>query len=62
MAKVWLRGKITEEQKQETLGRIRTTTNLEDLIRSDVVIEAVIENINVKKEVFQQAIECSRRM
>ncbi len=25
------RGKMTEEQKQDALGRIRTTTNLEDM-------------------------------
>ena len=46
------RGKMTENQKQETLGRIQTTTSLEDMKDADVVIEAVLENLNLKKEVF----------
>lgn len=46
------RGKLTEEQKQEALNRIQTTTSLEDLKDVDVVIEAVIEDLNLKKEVF----------
>ncbi|MFC5587343.1 3-hydroxyacyl-CoA dehydrogenase family protein [Sporosarcina soli] len=54
MAKSVERGKMTEEQKQETLARIQTTTNLEDLKDADVVIEAVIEDMDLKKEVFAQ--------
>lgn len=54
MAKSVARGKMTEDQKQETLGRIKTTTKLEDLKEVDVVIEAVIEDLALKKEVFSQ--------
>lgn len=46
------RGKLTEEQKQEALSRIQTTTQLEDLKDVDIVIEAVIEDFTLKKEVF----------
>jgi 3-hydroxybutyryl-CoA dehydrogenase len=46
------RGKMTENQKQETLGRIQTTTRLEEMKDADVVIEAVLEDLNLKKEVF----------
>ncbi len=46
------RGKLTEEQKQEALSRIQTTTQLEDLRDVDIVIEAVIEDLTLKKEVF----------
>ncbi|MCM3728074.1 3-hydroxyacyl-CoA dehydrogenase family protein [Neobacillus cucumis] len=52
MDKSVARGKMTEEQKQEALGRIQTTTRLEDLKDADVVIEAVLEDLNLKKEVF----------
>ncbi|CAH0212754.1 3-hydroxyacyl-CoA dehydrogenase NAD-binding domain-containing protein [Peribacillus simplex] len=52
MDKSVARGKMTENQKQETLGRIQTTTSLEDMKDADVVIEAVLENLNLKKEVF----------
>lgn len=48
------RGKMSEVQKEETLARIQTTTQLEDLKEVDVVIEAVIEDIDLKKDVFSQ--------
>lgn len=54
MAKSIERGKMTEDQKKEILGRINTTTKLEDLKEVDVVIEAVIEDLALKKEVFSQ--------
>lgn len=52
MDKSVARGKMTEEQKQDALGRIRTTTNLEDLKEADIVIEAVLEDLSLKREVF----------
>ncbi|WHY98510.1 3-hydroxyacyl-CoA dehydrogenase family protein [Peribacillus simplex] len=52
MDKSVARGKMTENQKHETLGRIQTTTRLEEMKDADVVIEAVLEDLNLKKEVF----------
>lgn len=46
------KGKITESEKAEVIERIHTTTNLEDLQEVDFVIEAVVEDLDVKKEVF----------
>lgn len=54
MAKSVARGKMTEEQKQATLARIRTTTDMNDMKEADIVIEAVIEDLDLKKEVFSQ--------
>lgn len=54
MDKSVTRGKMTEEQKQEALNRITTTTSLEEMKEADVVIEAVIENLELKKEVFSK--------
>lgn len=48
------RGKVTEAQKAEVLERISATTNLQDLKEADIVIEAVIENLDVKKDVFSK--------
>ncbi|HSE84424.1 MAG TPA: 3-hydroxyacyl-CoA dehydrogenase NAD-binding domain-containing protein [Thermodesulfobacteriota bacterium] len=36
------------------LSRIKTTTKFEDLGDVDLVIEAVFENMNVKKETFKK--------
>jgi len=44
--------KISEEQKKNILDRINTTLNLEDLEGCDVIIEAVVEDVEIKKEVF----------
>ena len=35
--------KITEDDKNEILGRIKTTTNLEDLKDCDLIVEAATE-------------------
>lgn len=48
------RNQISEEDKEETLKRITLSTSLEDAFRSDLCIEAVVEKMNVKKEVFTQ--------
>lgn len=46
------KGKITNEEKEETLQRIKTSTNNEDLKDCDIIIEAIIENKEEKKKAF----------
>jgi 3-hydroxyacyl-CoA dehydrogenase len=46
------RGKLTEAQAKERAGKIRGTTRYEDLADVDLVIEAVFEEMAIKKEVF----------
>jgi 3-hydroxybutyryl-CoA dehydrogenase len=48
------KGKISQEQKDQVLARIKGTDKLEDLADVDFVIEAVIENLDLKREVFGQ--------
>jgi len=48
------REKITAEEAEKTVSRIKTTTSVEDITRMDLVIEAVSENMEVKKKVFVQ--------
>lgn len=48
------RGKLDEAGKQEVLGRITTTTDLQDFKDVDLVIEVVIENMEVKQAVFKE--------
>jgi 3-hydroxybutyryl-CoA dehydrogenase len=48
------KGSLSEQQKTETLSRLRTTTNLKDACSdADIVIEAVTENEGVKKDLFR---------
>lgn len=46
------RGKLTEQEKDATLGRLRGTIKVDDFSDCDLVIEAVIENMDEKKRVF----------
>ena len=48
------KGKMTEDQKQGVLGRIKGTVNMADLAEVDFVIEAVIEDMNLKRSVFKE--------
>jgi 3-hydroxyacyl-CoA dehydrogenase len=48
------RGKITQQQFDEALGRLSFTTKLEDLQDADLIIEAVPENLDLKKNVFAE--------
>ncbi len=47
------KGKMTEDQKQGVLGRIKGTTSMADLAEVDFVIEAVIEDMDLKRSVFK---------
>ncbi len=48
-------GKLTQEEADETLGRISTTMSLEDAGRvADHVIEAVPEKLELKQDVFRR--------
>jgi 3-hydroxybutyryl-CoA dehydrogenase len=47
------RGKITEEERDATLARLGFTTDLGAFADRDLVIEAVVENEQVKSEIFR---------
>ena len=46
------KGRLTAEQVEERCGLIQGTLNIEDLADCDLIIEAVFENMAVKKEIF----------
>lgn len=46
------RGSISEAVRDERLARLGTTTSYEDIADCDLVIEAVFEEMSVKKDVF----------
>jgi 3-hydroxybutyryl-CoA dehydrogenase len=46
------RGKISEEDKDSALGRLQGTVKIEDFADCDLVIEAAIENMDEKKNIF----------
>ena len=60
LAKSIEKGKMTEEQKKGVLSNIKGTTRMEDLKDVDLVIEAVFEDLELKKGLFRQLDELTR--
>jgi 3-hydroxybutyryl-CoA dehydrogenase len=54
LAKAVERGKLAAGDRDAARGRLKATTRLEDLEACDIVIEAVVENLDVKKEIFRE--------
>jgi 3-hydroxybutyryl-CoA dehydrogenase len=48
------KGRMTAEEKEATLGRLRTTTELGDLADCDLVIEAIVEDLEAKQALFEE--------
>jgi 3-hydroxybutyryl-CoA dehydrogenase len=46
--------KITEQQKNDALARIKTTTDLPEAARAQVVVEAIYENLEAKLAIFKK--------
>lgn len=47
------RGKLTDEERVQTLARITSTTVLDSMAEVDLVVEAVIEDVDVKRALFE---------
>jgi 3-hydroxybutyryl-CoA dehydrogenase len=52
LARLAEKGKVTGDERSSALRRIRATTSMEDVAAADLVIEAVVENLQVKTQVF----------
>jgi 3-hydroxybutyryl-CoA dehydrogenase len=48
------RGKMSEEQQAEILGRVSFATDLSALAEADFVVEAVVESLEVKKDLLRR--------
>ena len=46
------KGTITAEQQKEIRGRLTGTTSLDQLADCDIIIEAIIENLDTKRETY----------
>src|SRR4051794_40497799 len=48
------KGRLTVEEEEAALGRLTTTTSLADLGGCDLVIEAVVEELDAKRALFSE--------
>jgi 3-hydroxybutyryl-CoA dehydrogenase len=54
LGKAITRGKISQEQAEQTMERIEGTLDLDSMTDCDLVIEAAIESMDLKKEIFAE--------
>ncbi|MDO4367545.1 MAG: 3-hydroxybutyryl-CoA dehydrogenase [Bacteroidales bacterium] len=54
LSKLVEKGKMTEETKNAVLANITTTTDYKALADSDLIIEAAVETMDLKKELFKE--------
>jgi 3-hydroxybutyryl-CoA dehydrogenase len=54
LAKAVERGKLAAGDRDAARGRLKATTRLEEFGGCDLVIEAVVENLDAKKEMFRE--------
>jgi 3-hydroxybutyryl-CoA dehydrogenase len=54
LAKGVERGKVTESERDKTLGNLRFVTDLKELADADLFIEAVVEDLAVKNDLWSQ--------
>src|SRR5438876_5490021 len=48
------RGKLSTDEENEILGRLHTTTNLEECKGTSLIIEAAPEKLDLKRDIFKQ--------
>ncbi len=48
------KGKINEEQSKSILARIHWTTKMDEISNSNMVIEAIVENLEIKQNLFSE--------
>ncbi|MER1998723.1 MAG: 3-hydroxybutyryl-CoA dehydrogenase [Lysinibacillus sp.] len=48
------KGRKTEEEKQQILNRITMSLNIQDAKSADIIIEAAVENMEIKQSIFRQ--------
>jgi 3-hydroxybutyryl-CoA dehydrogenase len=54
LTKLVSKGKMTEEVKEDILSRISGTTDMSLAADCDLVVEAAVENMKIKKEIFAE--------
>ncbi len=52
LSKLVQKQKMTQDAMDATLGRITFTTNMSDLSQTDMIVEAIQENVDIKRELY----------
>jgi len=58
--KLHSKGRLTEEQQEAALANVTTADEVTAAAGADLVVEAVVESLSVKKRVFAELDDCTR--
>ena len=53
------KGKMSQEEAEQVMYRIKGTTEMAEAANADFIVEAVLENMNIKQKVFRQLDEAA---
>ncbi len=53
------KGKMSQEESEQVVSRIKGTTEMAEAANADFIVEAVLENMNIKQKVFRQLDEAA---
>jgi len=48
------KGKLTEQARAETMGRLTFTTSVAELAAADIVVEAIVEDLDLKNAIWKE--------
>ncbi len=48
------KGKLTEQARAETMGRLTFTTSVAELATADIVVEAIVEDLDLKNAIWKE--------
>ncbi|HEY8793429.1 MAG TPA: 3-hydroxybutyryl-CoA dehydrogenase [Gemmatimonadaceae bacterium] len=54
LAKAIEKGKLTEQARAETMGRLTFTTSVAELATADIVVEAIVEDLDLKNAIWKE--------
>ena len=61
LAKSVEKGKMSGDEKNAIMGRIKGTVKIEDMKDADLVVEVVLEKMDLKKQIFKQLDEITKK-
>lgn len=54
LEKLCKKGKLTEDNLKEILGRFKILNAIDEVVGVDLIIEAIVENLEIKQDLFKQ--------
>jgi len=60
LARLVDKGKMEDAVRGELLSRVKTSTDLRDMGKADIIVEAIFEDLDAKKQVFERLDEVCR--